>query len=558
MFGLTICIGFLIIIVAGADYPCGKPKIQHQATIRGGTSTKHGQWPWHAAIYHKDGRSLTYACGGTLLSKEFVITAAHCLFNENTFQLLNRKRISVRLGIHNLEEMNSVTTKEFPVHEMYMFSNFSRDNLRNDIAVLELGEVVRFNDYILPACLNVDPVMSSWNGTAIGWGMIENDELSPELRQAELPMIDPVNCLISDRDYFGHTIDHGMFCAGHQNGTTVCNGDSGGGLFVKREDRWYLSGIVSFIKKRPDHTNFCSTDSYAGFTDVSKYISWIKNETNIQVQAKSTSSCGRRKLTDLEASWPWRAAIYSREPSSDTFRCSGTIVSKKIIVTAAQCTAYTDSINGSRMLTVKVGIPYALIGGQEFIQAHEVLRIFVPNKTTTNGLRQDIALLQLQSKIIYSDYIQPICLWRVSVPFSSTFDRLGHLPSWNLDKNHIPISFNEVHFQTLSHNYCYAHEYIRKTGLVDEQSFCAEIVFGKTGIGNSGAGLYYLDPDTNQWMLRGILSAGSLDPESFKLDNSIPLVFTDAAFYLTADQKNGATFKFEKIETYESKIKTKT
>ncbi|XP_055588739.1 coagulation factor IX-like [Uranotaenia lowii] len=168
-----------------------------------------------------------------------------------------------------------------------MFSNFSRDNLRNDIAVLELGEVVRFNDYILPACLNVDPVMSSWNGTAIGWGMIENDELSPELRQAELPMIDPVNCLISDRDYFGHTIDHGMFCAGHQNGTTVCNGDSGGGLFVKREDRWYLSGIVSFIKKRPDHTNFCSTDSYAGFTDVSKYISWIKNETNIQVQAKS-------------------------------------------------------------------------------------------------------------------------------------------------------------------------------------------------------------------------------------------------------------------------------
>ncbi|XP_055614081.1 serine protease gd-like [Uranotaenia lowii] len=250
--------------------------------------------------------------------------------------------------------------------------------------------------------------------------------------------------------------------------------------------------------------------------------------TQLMLYRELTSSCGRRKLTDLEASWPWRAAIYSREPSSDTFRCSGTIVSKKIIVTAAQCTTDEDSIIDSRMLTVKVGIPYALIEGQEFIQIHEVRRIFVPSNTTRNGLRRDIALLELQSKIIYSDYIQPICLWKDNVPFSSTFDRLGHLVSWKFDENHVPISFNEVHFQTLSHNYCYTFEYIRQTRLVDEQSFCAEMVVGKTGIGNSGAGLYYLDSDTKQWMLRGILSAAGLDPESFKMDDSLPNVdFSD-------------------------------
>ncbi|XP_055612238.1 coagulation factor XI-like [Uranotaenia lowii] len=259
MFAALILASFLLSISAAEQFICGIPKVHKRPTIKGGSSVNSGDWPWHSAVYHKDRHSFRYVCGGTLISEEFVITAAHCLFNVDNNQRLNGNRIFVRLGVYNLDEI-SEETKQFPVQRIHIYANFSSRNLQDDIAILELAEVVRFTNYILPACLSMESTTSQ--GTVIGWGLVENDEISPVLKIARLPVIDTLNCLISDRDYFGHTLDNGMFCAGHRNGTTVCNGDSGGGFFVKHGSSWHLQGIISFIKKRPDHSNFCTTDSY--------------------------------------------------------------------------------------------------------------------------------------------------------------------------------------------------------------------------------------------------------------------------------------------------------
>lgn len=64
----------------------------------------------------------------------------------------------------------------------------------------------------------------------------------------------------------------------HRLGTSVCNGDSGGGLVfpVKSKDRWVLEGIVSLSPRRKS-TSYCDPFQYTVFTKVGLYIKWIQH-----------------------------------------------------------------------------------------------------------------------------------------------------------------------------------------------------------------------------------------------------------------------------------------
>lgn len=64
-------------------------------------------------------------------------------------------------------------------------------------------------------------------------------------------------------------------------GTSVCNGDSGGGLYFQKRNSnptkptWQLRGIVS--NTVPKEGFVCDPLYYVIFTDVAKYLEWIKN-----------------------------------------------------------------------------------------------------------------------------------------------------------------------------------------------------------------------------------------------------------------------------------------
>lgn len=66
-------------------------------------------------------------------------------------------------------------------------------------------------------------------------------------------------------------------------GTSVCNGDSGGGLVFPKPGTsgpntvWEIRGIVSNTVPKPDNT--CDPAYYVIFTDVAKYLDWIQDKT---------------------------------------------------------------------------------------------------------------------------------------------------------------------------------------------------------------------------------------------------------------------------------------
>ncbi|XP_029715052.2 serine protease 27-like [Aedes albopictus] len=262
-------------------YQCGTRKRQVEGLITNGSNTKVGEWPWHGALFHrKNRRSREYKCGATLIHQNFVITASHCVVDRDSGYEVNAGYVTVDFGYVQLFSPSS-HGQSHTVQEIFVHPQFAKDSNKHDVAILSLKTAVIFSDYVLPICLALTRFETSIHdivgkqGVVVGWGLTEDDETSTDLKMANLPVVDYAECLETDRDLFGSLIYPGMFCAGSRNGTNVCNGDSGGGMFFSNGRRWILRGITSFSGTREDGSNKCDVNNYAGFVNVQYYASWI-------------------------------------------------------------------------------------------------------------------------------------------------------------------------------------------------------------------------------------------------------------------------------------------
>lgn len=269
---------------------CGRRKIWHTELIVNGQVTKPGNWPWHTAIYRYEKAGLRYVCGGTLINKYFVLTAAHCTTSNGI--PVHPEVLGVIFGKYNLYG-SDISLQERQVLEVIVHDEFTAKKLQNDISLLKLRTEVTFNNYVQPACLWYDEVYFRLPkpeifGTVVGWGYDSSDSLSSTLHEASMPQIDDLQCVYTNPLFYGNFIRDGKkFCAGYLNKTSACNGDSGGGFMVFVPDlinpnsthsigAWYVKGIVSVSLSRTD-VAICDPNSYAVFTDVSKYLKWIKD-----------------------------------------------------------------------------------------------------------------------------------------------------------------------------------------------------------------------------------------------------------------------------------------
>lgn len=277
MFHQPICFLLILLFSSTAAFKCGLRKWNINVVIVRGQPTFHGDWPWHAAIYHLEDNSESYACGGTVISELYVLTADHCVRDKNE-AVLSNKRMLVRLGLHYLRDLNPKKFQQHKVNKILIYKG--KDQLRNDIAILELGTVIEFTEFVQPACLNQEEDLTRQFGTAVGWGFDETGVTSPILKSQRMPVVSTNKCLESNDGLLRAVLDSSIICAGYLNGTTVCNGDSGGGLHFERKGVWYVGAIVSFTLQR-DGINRCHLKSYAGFTDVHHFLPWIRNVTGL-------------------------------------------------------------------------------------------------------------------------------------------------------------------------------------------------------------------------------------------------------------------------------------
>ncbi|XP_066475284.1 ovochymase-2 [Tiliqua scincoides] len=234
--------------------------------IMGGEEAVPHSWPWQASVQIA-GENV---CGGAVLTKMWVVTAAHCFLHREQY----RDVWSVAVGIHDIKAQEQNSQKRL-VKQYMIHPAFNSTTMDSDIALVQLSKPLDFNQYVRPVCLpeREDKIEPSQVCVITGWGIHNEDrEESRKLQQLEVPILVSEEC---QKYYQNHSggVNKRMLCAGFpaEGDKDSCAGDSGGPLVCPSEDSGYyiLNGIISW--------GFgCGRKDYPGvYTDVAFFADWI-------------------------------------------------------------------------------------------------------------------------------------------------------------------------------------------------------------------------------------------------------------------------------------------
>ncbi|XP_031542794.2 brain-specific serine protease 4 isoform X2 [Vicugna pacos] len=270
---------------------CGRP--QRLSRIVGGEDSTDAEWPWVVSI-QKNG---THHCAGSLLTRHWVVTAAHC-FKGN----LNKPaQFSVLLGAWQLgnpglrsQEVGIAWVQPHPVYSW-------KEGSRADIALVRLEHSIQFSERVLPICLPDSSVrlLPDTNCWIAGWGSINDGVPLPHpqtLQKLKVPIIDSGVCSrLYWRGAGQGAITEDMLCAGYLEGERdACLGDSGGPLMCQVEGTWLLAGIISWGEG-------CAERNRPGvYISLAAHRSWVQRIVQgVQLRGHSQGSgpAGRRGRT---------------------------------------------------------------------------------------------------------------------------------------------------------------------------------------------------------------------------------------------------------------------
>ncbi|KAM6381900.1 trypsin I-P1-like [Alca torda] len=217
-------------IVGG--YTCAQNSVPYQVSLNSG--------------YH--------FCGGSLISNQWVVSAAHCY----------KSRIQVQLGKHNLE-LTEPTQQLINSAKVIRHPRYSSLTLDNDIMLIKLSVPAQLNRSVQTIPLPTHCVTTGTTCLISGWGnTLSNGNLFPDTLQClKAPVLSASEC----SDAYPRQITKNMMCVGFlEGGKDSCQGDSGGPVVCNGQ----LQGIVSWGIG-------CAQRGYPGvYTKVCNYVSWIE------------------------------------------------------------------------------------------------------------------------------------------------------------------------------------------------------------------------------------------------------------------------------------------
>jgi len=269
--------------------------------VVGGTEVPTDAFPWQVALVRPgDFTLLDRFCGGVLIAERWVLTAGHCVFNEELNQVEVPEEIQVYAGSTNL--LSGGTRSN--VSRIIVHPNYQP--YQNDIALVELESELSVQPASLPAGHDVGIPAANERVIVTGWGVTATfaegktgaaynqltgqpvtdmqrlvQEFPARLRGAGLLVVPNSYCAY-DVEFRGGNLDQ-FLCAGWPNGgRDSCHGDSGGPLHARRDDgQFVVVGIVSY-----GNPNCGEPDTWGKYSRVSYYLNWIEGHVGTSLSRR--------------------------------------------------------------------------------------------------------------------------------------------------------------------------------------------------------------------------------------------------------------------------------
>ncbi|KAM7293419.1 putative serine protease [Ixodes scapularis] len=196
---------------SGATSQGGNPQIV------GGSDATPLEFPWQISLRI----SGQHICGGSIINKQHILTAAHCILEGYT----SAYYYTVVVGDQKLDTVDP-NEKTFSVQSYTIHPKWNRATVNYDYAILKLKTPLDFSGAqkaLMPICLpEKNQVFDNRTCTATGWGYLKDKSMgggtvSNVLQKVDLPTV-PYNECKNDYKNVNTVVEDTMICAGPKEG----------------------------------------------------------------------------------------------------------------------------------------------------------------------------------------------------------------------------------------------------------------------------------------------------------------------------------------------------
>nr|AHY81276.1 trypsin precursor [Lygus lineolaris] len=253
----------------GTTCKCGWANRDSGSRIVGGSYYKTNEYPFIAGIARVAARGYAPFCGGSIITPNHVITAAHCTDDI----IKERAKTAVLLATHDRSRPSS-SAVIINVASIQQHAGYNSKTIANDISILTLASSINFNKIIGPVCLPAPALdVSGQTVRVLGWGAEKfKGSMTMSPKKLDTTAVSPSQCSAAWGSNLVSARNPTQVCTLSKK-ETACQGDSGGPLVWRDPDtnRYTLVGVVSFGAA-------CTDERPTVYTRVAAYIPWIQQQ----------------------------------------------------------------------------------------------------------------------------------------------------------------------------------------------------------------------------------------------------------------------------------------